>query len=121
MLVKKKRKRNEYDDDTGDIDDKSITTTKKKGGKKNIREKIKLDSNFIAIIYDFVKNDEFCNKYSDFLKSRIFQLGWEIHVKNTFILQIFEYPLLKSKFQNFLYNCRSFVRIFGFCIYYVVN
>lgn len=121
MLVKKKRKRNEYEDDTGDIDDKSITTTKKKGGKKNIREKIKLDSNFIAIIYDFVKNDEFCNKYSDFLKSRIFQLGWEIHVKNTFILQIFEYPLLKSKFQNFLYNCRSFVRIFGFCIYYVVN
>ena len=105
---RRKRKRN---------DDYTTTLDKQ----KDLKEKIILDSNFIAIIYDFVKNDEFCNKYSDFLKSRIFQLGWHIYVKNKFILQIFEHPLLKSKFQNFLYNCRTFIRIFGFCVYYVTD
>lgn len=112
MSIVTKRKRDDITDDQGD---------NKRRRKNKLKEKIILDSNYIAIIFDFVKNDEYCSKYSTFIKTRVFQLGWQIKVKNKFVLKIFEYPLLKSKFQNFLYNCRTFIRIFGFCIYYVVS
>lgn len=98
-----------------------INPKKRKREDSSLKEKIILDSNYMKIVYDFVTNDEYCNKYSDFLKSRIFQLGWYVSVKNKFVLKIFEYPILKSKLQNFLYNCRTFIRIFGFCIYYITN
>jgi hypothetical protein len=115
ITTRGKRKRvDEYDYDQG------INEIKKRMN-KDLKEKIILDSNFIACIYDFVKKDEYCNKYSDFIKTRVFQLGWTIKVKNKYVLKIFEYPVMKGKFQNFLYNCRNFIRIFGFCIYYVTT
>lgn len=113
----KKRKRIVISESSSDSSEEGETEE----NEEELKEKIILDAYYMTELYNFVLRDEYCNKYSEFLKSRIFQSGWDIYYDNNQILTLFDSPILKKALQNFLYNCRTFIRIFGFCVYYVTK
>lgn len=80
-----------------------------------------LDLEYIGELYDYYNNDNYIKKYNNFLKTRIFQLGWVILYKNRFTIKFFENLLFKNYIESFLYECRIYIRLFGFCVYYVVK
>lgn len=82
---------------------------------------IGLDMTFMAALYDFYYSDKYVLKYSDYLKTRIFEVGWEVLYQDKLKIKFFDNPVVQTYFKNFLYSSLVYIRLFGFCMYYIIK
>jgi hypothetical protein len=84
-------------------------------------KKIVIDTDYMDGLYNYYIKDLTIQKYSDYIKDHVFNHGWNVLFNNEYIIELFGYPHIKSYLQNILYECRIYLRLYGFFVYYVTK
>lgn len=84
-------------------------------------KKIIIDTDYMDGLYNYYIKDLTIQKYSDYIKDHVFNHGWNVLFNDEYIIELFGYPHIKSYLQNILYECRIYLRLYGFFVYYVTK
>src|ERR1041385_3408491 len=80
--------------------------------------KQEVDMDYMCTLYNFYINDLTIKKYSDYIRSHVFNNGWVV-VFNDHIIQLFDFPNIKNYMENIFDECLTHLRLYGLFVYWV--